>query len=120
MASTPARSAAVQIVRPPPVSDGKVPPSPAGEKKKDLTQRLCRNVLIYGSCRFQDQGCVYYHPPPGVDPSTIAPTTPEMSAGTLNPPAKDSKASALSAVNLAAPVFVPKAPMAESSPRFVA
>ncbi|GFZ47901.1 PAB1P-dependent poly(A)-nuclease [Saitozyma sp. JCM 24511] len=94
MASTPARSAAVQIVRPP-LSDGKVPPSPAGEKKK-VAQ-------------------------PGVDPSTIGPTTPEMSAGTLNPPAnppaKDGKASALSAVNLAAPVFVPKAPMAESSPR---
>jgi hypothetical protein len=27
----------------------------------DTTQRLCRNVLIYGSCRFQDKGCVYAH-----------------------------------------------------------
>ncbi|OCH91341.1 hypothetical protein OBBRIDRAFT_529862 [Obba rivulosa] len=37
------------------------PPS-SPKPKKDSTQRQCRNILIYGSCKFQDKGCIYYHP----------------------------------------------------------
>jgi PAB-dependent poly(A)-specific ribonuclease subunit 3 len=28
------------------------------ENSKDT---LCRNVLIYGHCRYEDQGCAYNH-----------------------------------------------------------
>ncbi|KAJ9107878.1 hypothetical protein QFC19_002621 [Naganishia cerealis] len=37
------------------------PQQKQGAASGDTTQRLCRNVLIYGSCRFQDKGCVYAH-----------------------------------------------------------
>ncbi|KAJ9114415.1 hypothetical protein QFC20_001558 [Naganishia adeliensis] len=53
---------AVTIKAPTPGNTGLSPQkaAPAG-LKNDTTQRLCRNVLIYGSCRFQDKGCVYAH-----------------------------------------------------------
>ncbi len=27
----------------------------------DTKDTMCRNVLIYGHCRFQDQGCAFNH-----------------------------------------------------------
>ncbi|KAL6858217.1 PAB-dependent poly(A)-specific ribonuclease subunit 3 [Amphichorda felina] len=33
-------------------------PRPKGRENKDT---LCRNVLIYGHCRYEDQGCTFSH-----------------------------------------------------------
>ncbi|KAI0656321.1 hypothetical protein C8Q70DRAFT_348621 [Cubamyces menziesii] len=43
-------SSAVKISAPP--SDEPSSPKPS---KKDNTQRQCRNILIYGHCKFQDK-----------------------------------------------------------------
>ncbi|TYJ55485.1 hypothetical protein B9479_003875 [Cryptococcus floricola] len=117
----PARSAAVQIVRPPSPSSEKAKdkdkkPSP---EKRDAPQRICRNVMIYGHCKYQDSGCIYYHPPPGVDPTASQNGSPVAKNASPSPAAskllsKD-KASGISAEHLAAPVFVPK--FETSSPR---
>lgn len=124
MAAQP-RSAAVQIVRPPTF----VPRNPSSSDRDkdrrpggiDTTQRLCRNVLIYGSCRFQGQGCVYYHPPSGAElerPGTPSSSSPALTNAT--PASKDSKTSEIGAEHLAAPVFVPKTPMTDdASPRSI-
>ncbi|WVQ79899.1 hypothetical protein IAT38_001999 [Cryptococcus sp. DSM 104549] len=119
----PLKSAAVQIVRPPSgASTGKDKGSKESpEKKRETPQRICRNVMIYGFCKFQDAGCIYYHPPAGTDPnaaSTPKTGSPAMTQST--PLSKDSKApSGLSAEHLAAPVFVPKTTFgdAATSPR---
>lgn len=60
-------SAAIPILRPPtgppstntsPTSTAaQLPLSPSGKRNK----QLCRNVLIYGQCRFEDKGCLYGH-----------------------------------------------------------
>ncbi|WWD21651.1 hypothetical protein CI109_106137 [Kwoniella shandongensis] len=142
MAGPSTKSAAVQIVRPPSgpgptstttsTSTGKTfdqakagggtkdATAPGSEKKRETPQRICRNVMIYGFCKFQDAGCVYYHPPPGTDPNSIA--TPKSGSPALTnaiPLSKESKSSfGLGAEHLSAPVFVPKTPIAESaSPR---
>ncbi|KAH9834391.1 uncharacterized protein C8Q71DRAFT_768506 [Rhodofomes roseus] len=91
-------SAAVKIVAP----STQDPPSPRSPSaKKDSTQRQCRNILIYGSCKFQDKGCIYYHPPARDDSSPVPPDSPVPSA-------------ALPAQAVNAPVFVPKTATAES------
>ncbi|KAI0092270.1 hypothetical protein BDY19DRAFT_590235 [Irpex rosettiformis] len=53
-------SSAVKIVAP---SLSYSEPSSPKAQRKDSTQRQCRNILIYGSCKFEDKGCIYYHPP---------------------------------------------------------
>ncbi|KAI0946119.1 hypothetical protein AcV7_010175 [Taiwanofungus camphoratus] len=85
-------SSAVKIVAPSPEE----PSSPKPSSKKDSTQRQCRNILIYGSCKFQDKGCIYYHPPRDESSSPVPPESPVPSA-------------ALPAEAVNAPVFVPKA-----------
>ncbi|WOO77158.1 PAN2-PAN3 deadenylation complex subunit PAN3 [Vanrija pseudolonga] len=134
--AAPARSAAIQIVRPTETFKGADTPEKA---KKDATQRLCRNVLIYGSCRFQDQGCAYYHPLPGTDGAAAAPAVtaapapapspaPATPKSSLNPAAatyatpennKETRP-AIGAEHLAAPVFVPKTPITDTSPQATA
>ncbi|TBU44602.1 hypothetical protein BD309DRAFT_919527 [Dichomitus squalens] len=81
-------SSAVKITAP--TSDEPDSPKPS---KKDSTQRQCRNILIYGSCKFQDKGCIYYHPPR--DEPLSAPDSPTPAA-------------ALPAQAVNAPVFIPK------------
>ncbi|OBZ74430.1 PAB-dependent poly(A)-specific ribonuclease subunit PAN3 [Grifola frondosa] len=81
-------SAAVKISAPPPDE----PSSPKPSSKKDSTQRQCRNILIFGSCKYQDKGCIYYHPAPDAPPSVITSTKSSSSRQAVN-----------------APVFVPKA-----------
>ncbi|KAJ8690277.1 PAB-dependent poly(A)-specific ribonuclease subunit 3 [Pleurotus ostreatus] len=84
-------SSAVRIVDPSTQNDRHSKNGP-----KDSVQRQCRNVMIYGSCKFQDKGCTFYHPP--------APDTSQAEE-------------ALSAsVNVNAPVFVPKSSADTSSP----
>ncbi|GAA5869476.1 hypothetical protein JCM8547_001500 [Rhodosporidiobolus lusitaniae] len=77
-------SAAIPIVRPSPLSSpqatpAKPPASPAGKPEN----RLCRNVLIYGSCKYKDRGCQFSHelpnsssPRPASPAAPSAPSTP--------------------------------------------
>ncbi|WWD07489.1 hypothetical protein V865_005590 [Kwoniella europaea PYCC6329] len=124
------KSAAIQIRAPSNLDEGggsnnKGRDSPAaGEKKRETPQRICRNVMIYGYCKFQDSGCVYYHPPPGTDLN--APSTPLTGSPAMTNPTPLSKEltsttksfSGLGAEHLSAPVFVPKTPIGENpSPR---
>ncbi|KAK2465133.1 hypothetical protein APHAL10511_002825 [Amanita phalloides] len=53
--------------------------------------RQCRNIAIYGYCKFQDKGCVYHHPQGHDSNPAPPPTTASLSAQAIN-----------------APVFVPK------------
>ncbi|KAJ7938303.1 hypothetical protein B0H13DRAFT_1942308 [Mycena leptocephala] len=90
----PQSNSAIKIVRPATVEDDQLnrPPS-----RKDSVQRHCRNIMIYGSCKFENKGCVYYHPPA---PDAV-PTTPRA----------ESPVKALTAKAVNAPVFVPKTPV---------
>ncbi|KIK54669.1 hypothetical protein GYMLUDRAFT_48590 [Collybiopsis luxurians FD-317 M1] len=88
-------SAAVRIVNPNTQNETVQPP------RKDSVQRRCRNVMIYGYCKFEDKGCVYYHPPS--EDATPAPprsTSPAVATTATSP---------ISAHAVNAPVFVPKA-----------
>ncbi|KXN87575.1 PAB-dependent poly(A)-specific ribonuclease subunit PAN3 [Leucoagaricus sp. SymC.cos] len=62
-------------------------PSP----RKDTTQRQCRNIVIYGHCKYQDKGCTYHHPSPTAEREQTPSST------------------AIPAAAVNAPVFVPKA-----------
>ncbi|EIN05871.1 hypothetical protein PUNSTDRAFT_106925 [Punctularia strigosozonata HHB-11173 SS5] len=107
----PASSSAVKITR---------PPSNDGEDKDGLKQftpkkengpRLCRNIMIYGSCKFQDKGCRYDHP----DMSGAASSADE--AGTVDTPNQSMDTAPpprLSLEAVKAPVFVPKAAASSS------
>ncbi|VDC07257.1 unnamed protein product [Peniophora sp. CBMAI 1063] len=109
-------SAAVKIVAPSSISNDTPRPGPIANStstsgsgagtitpKKDTTKRECRNIHIYGSCKFQDKGCTFYHPP-AVEP--FRPTTPPNASSSV-PVLPDTPSRALAqAVN--APVFVPK------------
>ncbi|KAG8215306.1 hypothetical protein J3R82DRAFT_8895 [Butyriboletus roseoflavus] len=93
-------NSAVRIVNPAEQSD-----DPKPLPKRESPQRQCRNVLIYGSCRFQDKGCIYYHPPPDSPTNPAHPDSPALATLTAQ------------AVN--APVFVPKTsfnPVSATSP----
>ncbi|KAL1739251.1 hypothetical protein HDZ31DRAFT_69133 [Schizophyllum fasciatum] len=90
----PQASSAVKIVKPE-GGDVQLPPF-TKPPKKDLSQRHCKNVHIYGQCKFEGQGCPYYHPPAESDaPRADSPIGSSLSAQAIN-----------------APVFVPKAPPA--------
>ncbi|KAF8889023.1 hypothetical protein BD779DRAFT_412827 [Infundibulicybe gibba] len=90
------QSAAVKIVNP--SGQDETTRSP----RKDSAQRQCRNILIHGSCKFQDKGCVYYHPP--APAATAVAGSDALATSVLTP----------QAVN--APVFVPKAGNPTSPP----
>ncbi|KAM6493381.1 hypothetical protein JOM56_011515 [Amanita muscaria] len=89
-------------------------------KPHKKVQRQCRNIMIYGYCKFQDKGCIYYHPSaaslyswtqlePSSPTTTTATTATTTSTTTAMTPRLDSPASgALSAQAVNAPVFVPK------------
>ncbi|TFK36483.1 hypothetical protein BDQ12DRAFT_241505 [Crucibulum laeve] len=68
-------STAIKIVNPNTQDDpsSSTPASPQVKQpqpRKDSVQRQCRNIVIYGHCKFQDKGCIYYHPPaPGTTES---------------------------------------------------
>ncbi|CAK5267354.1 unnamed protein product [Mycena citricolor] len=94
-------NAAVKIVRPSATEEGEIVQTKAASPRKDSVQRQCRNIMIYGSCKFEDKGCVYYHPP-GPDAVAIAPRA--------ESPAKQIITTSLSAQAVNAPVFVPKFP----------
>ncbi|KAF9265152.1 hypothetical protein L218DRAFT_925024 [Marasmius fiardii PR-910] len=95
-------SAAVKIVKPntagPDESTSTQLPT-----RKDSAQRQCRNVLIYGYCKFEDKGCVYYHPTPEV------PQQPSLAESPV-------PRSSISARAVNAPVFIPKSSTVNSIP----
>ncbi|GAA6037662.1 hypothetical protein JCM8097_002273 [Rhodosporidiobolus ruineniae] len=88
-------SSAIPIVRPsgqsPTAQPAKPPQSPAKPEN-----RLCRNVLIYGSCKYKDRGCQFSHELP--NSSSPKPSSPA-------PPSASTPLSVASVANAA--VFVP-------------
>ncbi|RXK40888.1 hypothetical protein M231_01736 [Tremella mesenterica] len=119
MTAPPPRPAAVQISDPSTLS---VATNRSGRETEDKQKRLCRNVLVYGSCKYENQGCPFVHPSSNTsntnDSLSIANTS-----KSFTPSSKQSKSSTrtseLSAEHLFAPVFVPKASKDVTS-RFVA
>ncbi|KAJ4481109.1 kinase-like domain-containing protein [Lentinula aciculospora] len=113
-------SAAVRIVNPNTQNEAVQPP------RKDSAQRRCRNVMIYGYCKFEDKGCVYYHPPVGelipaparsVSPAaTTTHGTSPISAHAVNAPVFVPKASSLSLAISPPSTPVIRQPVASSSP----
>ncbi|KAK7441741.1 PAB-dependent poly(A)-specific ribonuclease subunit 3 [Stygiomarasmius scandens] len=85
-------SAAVRIVDP----NTQDEPVQQPQSRKDSVTRQCRNIMIYGFCKYADKGCMYYHPP-AQDASQ--PTTRSESPVIT---------SSISAQAVNAPVFVPK------------
>lgn len=102
--------------------------SPVGANASATSRKPCRNVAIYGHCKYQNDGCPFDHASASVS-STSAASNSSASAQTPNSPAAQfspgpSAASAkaraaatvpssplkgaLSARNIAAAVFVPK------------
>ncbi|GAA5881277.1 hypothetical protein JCM5296_007501 [Sporobolomyces johnsonii] len=96
-------SAAIAIVRPSPSQSATTSPTaqPAKQPNSPAKQetKLCRNILIYGSCRFQDKGCVYSHHLPSQSNPPSKPSSPAPPAAPSTP------LSVASAANAA--VFVP-------------
>ncbi|BGP19909.1 hypothetical protein JCM10213_008616 [Rhodosporidiobolus nylandii] len=98
-------SAAIPIVRPgaqtpqggsPSSQAAKLPGSPASVAAQKPENRLCRNVLIYGSCKYKDRGCQFSHELP--NSTSSKPSSPAPPAAPSTP---------LSAIAASAAVFVP-------------
>ncbi|OBT93978.2 PAB-dependent poly(A)-specific ribonuclease subunit 3 [Pseudogymnoascus verrucosus] len=53
--------------------------SPRPKGRENAKDTLCRNVLIYGHCRYEDQGCAFNH-----EPNKAHTTQTEMSKKSLN------------------------------------
>ncbi|GAA6020375.1 hypothetical protein JCM10207_002087 [Rhodosporidiobolus poonsookiae] len=76
--------APIPIVRPsaspsPLASPTQAAAKPPGSPAKHGTEKLCRNVLIYGSCKYKDRGCQFSHelsPKPASPAPPAAPSTP--------------------------------------------
>ncbi|KZT50950.1 hypothetical protein CALCODRAFT_504129 [Calocera cornea HHB12733] len=113
-------SAAIPIVAPSPGSE-QLAETPARPTKKDQAQRRtqCRNELIYGSCKFADSGCPFYHPskeasvsfttPPVTTSQPATPAPREMpSTPNTNTPSKGTSGLGGLSANVNAPIFVPK------------
>ncbi|KAH6904442.1 hypothetical protein BKA70DRAFT_1296695 [Coprinopsis sp. MPI-PUGE-AT-0042] len=98
-----AQSTPVKIAKPTSEDEARQT-SPAQARKDSASKRQCRNIVIYGHCKYQDKGCSYYHPsttPEPVSP-TPAPAVPYLGSQLESP------ASTLTAQAVNAPVFVPK------------
>ncbi|PVG00079.1 hypothetical protein CPB86DRAFT_872085 [Serendipita vermifera] len=94
--STHTPSNAVQIVDP--GISNKQPVSTPKRNPEPPQQRQCRNVLIYGSCKYEGKGCTFQHPPKQI----VAPLA-------------DEEVQELPRV--ASPVFVPQVNAPEFVPR---
>ncbi|KAK4048450.1 PAB-dependent poly(A)-specific ribonuclease subunit 3 [Microbotryomycetes sp. JL201] len=93
-------SAAIPIRAPSQASSAQSSPTPrptqlpGSSNTANKPKTLCRNILIFGSCKYQDKGCAFSHDVPSSDAPSAGPSnaaTPTLSA--------------TSAAN--APVFVP-------------
>ncbi|KAM0747829.1 hypothetical protein T439DRAFT_328503 [Meredithblackwellia eburnea MCA 4105] len=74
---------------------------PSTSSSTSSTNKLCRNVLIYGQCRFEATGCIYSH-----DTNAAQPPSPT--------PQSSTPLSVASAANAA--VFVPSTPAPAPAP----
>ncbi|EWC47134.1 hypothetical protein DRE_03503 [Drechslerella stenobrocha 248] len=57
--------------------------SPRRAKGEAANQTQCRNIVIYGWCRYQDRGCIFNHDTSNISPSKN-PTSPSQSGSHLN------------------------------------
>ncbi|GJN93868.1 hypothetical protein Rhopal_006927-T1 [Rhodotorula paludigena] len=96
-------SAAIAIVKPPPGHPGLSPTPKPAAVPLSKGDKLCRNLQLFGSCKYADRGCQFSHELPGV-PSH--PASPAPSASSSTP---------LSTA-VGAAVFVPGGIAASSSP----
>ncbi|TNY17300.1 hypothetical protein DMC30DRAFT_406244 [Rhodotorula diobovata] len=99
----PPGSAAIAIVRPPPdhgAAASSSSPAAAAASKGD--NRLCRNLQLFGSCKYADRGCQFSHDLPGT-----ATTTASSSSKPASPAPPGTSSTPLSAAALSAAVFVP-------------
>jgi PAB-dependent poly(A)-specific ribonuclease subunit 3 len=95
-------SSAIRIVNPNTQDEVSRPQS-----RKDTVNRKCKNMILYGSCRLQGKGCNYDHDT--ADDTDIQDTSgleQSLSNISLRDPASPTPSQA--AVNVNAPVFVPK------------
>ncbi|CAA7262110.1 unnamed protein product [Cyclocybe aegerita] len=107
------QSAAVKIVKP--NSDEgalrpkQTPPPRKGSGETPYNNRQCRNVVIYGHCKFQDKGCTYLHPTQTAEVPEPTPSSHGTRSKQQEPPTASPLAQAINA-----PAFVP--PRAASRP----
>ncbi|KAM0786094.1 hypothetical protein ACM66B_006905 [Microbotryomycetes sp. NB124-2] len=84
-------SAAIPIRAPSQASSAQNSPTPRPTQLPNTTtsnaankpKTLCRNILIFGSCKYQDKGCAFSHDVPSSDAPTVGPSnnaTPTLSA----------------------------------------
>ncbi|KIY70055.1 hypothetical protein CYLTODRAFT_420143 [Cylindrobasidium torrendii FP15055 ss-10] len=79
--------------------------------RRDSTQRQCRNVMIYGSCKYQGKGCIFQHPTPTAEEEAAAVAASDAAAAAfenVRPETPVPVTPSLSAQAVNAPVFVPK------------
>ncbi|KAJ7584932.1 hypothetical protein C8J56DRAFT_949413 [Mycena floridula] len=93
-------SAAIRIVNP--NSNSQEVPQKAATRKDSSNPTICRNIGFYGSCKFQDKGCKYDHPPL---PSSALPT----------PRSESPVVATIKAEAVNAPVFIPKSSSFQSA-----
>ncbi|TFK97556.1 hypothetical protein BDV98DRAFT_258994 [Pterulicium gracile] len=86
-------SSAIKIINP--NTQGEVP---RPQSRKDSVKRKCKNMMLHGSCKMQDNGCPFEHDTDDdgtsqadAQPPTSPPTSPSLSSAAAH-----------------APVFVPK------------
>ncbi|KAJ9155347.1 PAN2-PAN3 deadenylation complex subunit PAN3 [Pleurostoma richardsiae] len=85
-------------------------PRPKGRENKDT---LCRNVMIYGHCRYEDQGCTFNHDQNKIPNQTdfskksLNVESPSFTPSNLQQP---SKRTTFSTQAISAPVFTPRGP----------
>lgn len=114
---------AATAVGTPPQSE--TPKSPIASNANASARKPCRNVAIYGNCKYQNDGCPFDHASASTSSSAVQQlkspasqnasalsaaspaNSPNKTRGALNPPSSPLKGS-LSARNVAAAVFVPK------------
>ncbi|CED85393.1 Poly(A) ribonuclease subunit [Phaffia rhodozyma] len=98
--SSPASGPATLTV---PSSDASILPN------RGATAKLCRNTLIYGYCKHENDGCLFYHPPSTPQPPThpqSSPNSPTLAHAEPNRTLPSTALSLLAAKNVSA--FVPK------------
>lgn len=69
-------SAAIAIVKPPPGHPGLSPTPKPAAAPLSKGDKLCRNLQLFGSCKYADRGCQFSHELPGVPshPASPAPS----------------------------------------------
>ncbi|RKK72357.1 PAB-dependent poly(A)-specific ribonuclease subunit PAN3 [Fusarium oxysporum] len=81
-------------------------PRPKGRENKDT---LCRNVLIYGHCRYEDQGCAFSHDQnKNNSNSDLSKKALNVESPSFTPASVGSKKATFSSQAASAPAFTPR------------